>query len=201
MYHAITVSFVPSLYVGKGGENIPGNSSLTKSTFPANTPLIQPPVLMGTSVFRTAPKLASGRMALTRKLGFSFSTKSHSAFSASALLALYTAVGPFSGKGGEVTDQASAMAASFQLLVLMLEGELSGVGLATATELEVKTTDLTEGARVAERRRVVTPRMVWGMTALGSALKVMTEALWMMPWTSGEVSSAPCCQMGGVPYP
>lgn len=59
-----------------------------------------------------------------------------------------------------MTDQALAMAASFQLSVVILEGELSGVGLATATELEVKTKDLTEGVRAAERRRVVTPRMV-----------------------------------------
>ena len=143
---------------------------------------------MGTSVFSTVPKLASGRMALTRKLGFSFSTKSQSAFSDSALLALYTAVGALAGKGAEVTDQASAMAASFQVVVVMVEGELSGVGLVMATELEVRTKDLTEGERDAERRRVVTPRMVWGMTAAGSGLKDMTEAEWMMPWTPGEVS-------------
>jgi hypothetical protein len=94
-------------------------------------------------------------------------------------------VGWFAGKGGEVTLQASAMAASFQVLVVMVNEWLSGAGLPAATELEVRTKDLTEGEVVAERRSEVTPLMVSGMTAAGSALKDRTEAGWIMPCTPG----------------
>lgn len=82
------------------------------------------------------------------------------------------------------------MAASFQLLVVTVTGGLAGEAwLEAARELEVRTNDFMEGVRAAERRSVVTPRMVGGMTAAGSGLNDSTDAVWMMPWTSGEVSA------------
>jgi len=124
--------------------------------------------------------MCDGPTEFTVKCGLCSLTKSHTAFSASALLAEYTTA-PRIDSGAE-RDQASRMASS--LYVFSSTCVVSpGSTKATATTELVYTNSFTDGSFSAACRMPVAPLMVCGMTSLGSGEKVTTEATCAMAET------------------